>query len=198
MQQLAPPLAGATVTVMLNKKLPTFPSPGDLPRYYVKRTFHVPLGAEHLDTAIAWQSPFFGNAVTADLGLIDPDGHDMGYTIPQGASSGYGHFDVNHPTPGTWTAIIWTSAVSQTYVGPVQFSWSAERYVKTGSVSPASFNLAPGATQWITARFSMRVSPVTVASPSVSRMPAPTSPRSRSHCVRSFRSDPTADFSTAH
>jgi hypothetical protein len=155
LQELGPPIAGATTTVQLNKKLPTFPSPGDFPRYYVKKTFTVPEGAQHLDAAIAWQSPFSGNPVTADLGLIDPNGHDMGYTIPQGSSSGYGHFDVNHPAPGTWTAIIWTSAVSETYVGPVQFSWSAERYVKFGSVSPASFDLAPGATQWITARFTM-------------------------------------------
>jgi len=156
LQELGPPIAGATTTVQLNKKLPTFPSPGDFPRYYVKKTFTVPEGAQHLDAAIAWQAPFSGNnPVTADLGLIDPNGHDMGYTIPQGPSSGFGHFDVNHPAPGTWTAIIWTSAVSETYVGPVQFSWSAERYVKFGFVSPASFDLAPGATQWITARFTM-------------------------------------------
>jgi hypothetical protein len=155
LQQLGPPIAGATTTVMLTNKLPTFPSPGDFPRYYVLQHFNVPEGAEHLDAAIAWQAPFFGNPVTADLGLIDPNGHDMGYTIPQGASSGYGHFDVNHPAPGTWTAVIWTSASSQTYLGPVQFSWTAERYVKFGSVSPASFDLAPGATKWITARFTM-------------------------------------------
>ena len=155
LQELGPPIAGATTTVMLNKRLPTFPSPGDFPRYYVKQKFNVPEGAEHLDAAIAWHAPFTGTPVIADLGLIDPNGRDIGYTIPQGASSGYGHFDVNHPTPGTWTAIIWTSAVSATYVGPVQFTWTAERYVKFGSVSPASFNLAPGVTQWVSARFSM-------------------------------------------
>jgi hypothetical protein len=155
LQEIGPPIAGATTTVMLSAKSPQFPSPGNLPRYYVKRTFSVPAGAEHLDAAIAWQAPFTGNPVIADLGLIDPNGHDMGYTIPQGASSGYGHFDVNHPTPGTWTAIIWTSAVSATYFGPVQFTWTAERYMKVGSVLPASLNLLPGATQWVTARFSM-------------------------------------------
>jgi hypothetical protein len=157
LHELGPPIAGATATVKLSKSSPKFPSPGNLPRYYEKHTFDVPEGAEHLDTAIAWQAPFFGNAVIADLGLIDPNGHDMGYTIPQGPSSGYGRFAVDHPTPGTWTAIIWTSGVSMgaTYFGPVQFSWTAERYVKAGSVSPASFDLSPGATQWVTARFSM-------------------------------------------
>jgi hypothetical protein len=155
LQELGPPIVGATTTVKLSKSSPIFPSPGNLPRYYVKKTFNVPAGAEHLDTAIAWQAPFTGNPVIVDLGLIDPNGQDMGYTIPQGASSGYGHFDVNHPTPGTWTAIIWTSAVSGTYFGPVQFTWTAERYVKIGSVSPTSLNLLPGATQWVTARFTM-------------------------------------------
>jgi Subtilase family len=155
LQELGPPIAGATTMVTLSKSDPIFPSPGDLPRYYVLKKFTVPAGAEHLDAAIAWLAPFNGPAVTADLGLIDPNGHDMGYTIPQGASSGYGRFDVNHPTPGVWTAVIWTSGVVQSYFGPVQFSWSAERYVSAGSVSPASFVLAPGATKWVTARFSM-------------------------------------------
>ena len=155
LQELGPPIAGASTTVMLSASDPTFPSPGDLPRNYVLQKFTVPAGAQHLDAAIAWQAPFFGAAVTADLGLIDPSGRDAGYTIPQGASSGFGHFDVVNPQPGTWTAVIWTSAVSQSYYGPVQFSWSAQRYVKFGSVAPSSLELAPGATQWITARFSM-------------------------------------------
>ncbi len=160
LQVLGPPIAGATTTVTLAKSDPIFPSPAGLPRNYVLQHFTVPEGAEHLDAAIAWQvNPFTGPAVTVDLGLIDPSGKDAGYTIPQGASSAYGHFDVNHPAAGTWTAVIWTSAVSDSYYGPVVFSWTAERYVKFGSVSPASFELAPGATQWITARFSMPAQP---------------------------------------
>jgi Subtilase family len=125
LQALGPAIAGAATVVTLSTSSPVFPSPGDLPRYYVLQKFTVPAGAEHLDTAIAWLAPFNAPPVTADLGLIDPNGHDMGYTVPQGAGSGYGHFDVNHPAPGVWTAVIWTSAVSDTYLGPVQFSWSA-------------------------------------------------------------------------
>jgi subtilase family protein len=159
LQALGPPVAGATTVVNLNRSLPAFPSQAGLPRYFVLQHFNVPAGVDHLDTAIAWQAPFFGAAVTADLGLIDPSGRNVGYTIPQGSSSGFGHFDVNHPAAGTWTAVIWTSAVSATYVGPVQFSWSAENYVSFGSVSPASFNLAPGATQFVTARFLMPAEP---------------------------------------
>jgi subtilase family protein len=159
LQALGPPIAGATTSVTLSASSPVYPSPGGLPRYYALQKFNVPAGAQHLDAAIAWQAPFFGPAVIAEFGLIDPSGKDAGYTIPQGASSGYGHFDVNHPAPGTWTAVIWTSGVDQTYFGPVQFSWTAERYVSFGSVSPASFELAPGATQWVTARFSMPVQP---------------------------------------
>jgi hypothetical protein len=160
LQVIGPPIAGATTTVTLAASDPIFPSPAGLPRNYVLQHFTVPEGADHLDAAIAWQvNPFTGPAVTVDLGLIDPSGKDAGYTIPQGASSAYGHFDVNHPAAGTWTAVIWTSAVSDSYYGPVVFSWTAERYVQFGSVSPASFELAPGATQWITARFSMPAQP---------------------------------------
>jgi hypothetical protein len=66
---------------------------------------------------------------------------------------------VVNPAPGTWTAVIWTSAVSDSYYGPVKFTWSAERYMKFGSVSPASFDLQPGKTQWISARFRMPAQP---------------------------------------
>jgi hypothetical protein len=159
LQALGPAIAGATTTVTLSASDPTFPSQAGLPRNYVLQQFKVPRGAQHLDAAIAWQAPFFGPPVVADLGLIDPSGRNAGYTIPQGASSGYGHFDVVNPAPGTWTAVIWTSAISETYYGPVKFSWAAERYVTFGSVSPARLDLAPGATQWITARFTMPSQP---------------------------------------
>jgi len=162
LQALGPPIAGQTLTLTLNPATdPTFPNVEGSPRAYITQTFTVPAGAQHLDAAIAWQAPFFASPVIAYLGLIDPKGRDAAYTIPQGFSSGYGHVDIVDPTPGTWTAIIWTRAagLAASYAGPVQFSWAAERYVKFGSVSPASFELAPGATQYATARFSMPSQP---------------------------------------
>jgi len=163
LQALGSPIAGQTLTLTLNAATdPTFPNVTGSPRAYITQTFTVPAGAQHLDAAIAWQSPFFATSpVIAYLGLIDPNGRNAAYSIPQGFSSGYGHVDIVSPTPGTWTAIIWTRAagISGSYSGPVQFSWAAERYVSFGSVSPASLTLAPGATQYVTARFSMPSQP---------------------------------------
>ncbi|HYC09877.1 MAG TPA: S8 family serine peptidase [Steroidobacteraceae bacterium] len=162
LQALGPAIAGQTLTLTLDPAHdPTFPNITGSPRAYITQQFKVPPGAQHLDAAIAWQSPFFANQVIAYLGLIDPKGRNAAYTIPQGFSSGYGHVDIVAPTPGSWTAIIWTRAagIAASYSGPVKFTWSAERYVPFGSVSPASFDLASGATQYVTARFRMPSQP---------------------------------------
>ena len=166
LQALGPAIAGQNLTLTMNAATdPTFPNVTGSPRAYITRQFNVPAGAQHLDAAIAWKAPytayFAGNPPIAYLGLIDPKGRDAAYTIPQGLGSGYGHVDIVNPVPGTWTAIIWTRAapLAGAYSGPVKFTWAAERYVRFGSVSPASFDLAPGATQWVTARFSMPSQP---------------------------------------
>ena len=158
LQALGPSIAGANMTLTLNPATdPTFPNVTGSPRAYITQTFNVPAGAQHLDAAIAWKAPFFQAPTIAYLGLIDPSGRDAAYSIPQGAGSGYAHVDVVSPAAGTWTAVIWTRAAGlpEAYSGPVQFSWSAENYVTFGSVSPARFDLAPRATEWVTARFRM-------------------------------------------
>jgi len=166
LQALGPPIAGHTLTLTLNPAVdPTFPNVTGSPRSYITRTFTVPAGTQHLDAAIAWKAPFTeffaGNPPIAYLGLIDPNGRDTAYTVPQGLGSGYGHVDVVNPAAGTWTAIIWTRApgLPGSYSGPVQFSWAAEQYVNFGSVSPSKLTLGPGATQYVTARFSMPSQP---------------------------------------
>ena len=159
---LGPPIAGQTLTLTLDPAVdPTFPNVTGSPRSYITQQFNVPPGAQHLDVAIAWQSPFFTPPVIAYLGLLDPSGRDAAYSIPQGFSSGYGHVDIVDPAPGTWTAIIWTRppGVAASYSGPVQFSWAAERYVKFGWVSPAKLHLSPGETRSISARFRMPAQP---------------------------------------
>ena len=167
LQALGAPFAGQNLTLTLNPAVdPTFPNSAGSPRSYITQTFTVPAGAQHLDAAIAWKAPYFGTTVIAYLGLIDPAGHNVAYSVPQDAlgtpqnpiqTSGYGHVDVVHPAAGTWTAIIWTRApgIFASYSGPVKFSWAVERYVKFGSVAPGTFTVAPGATQWVTARFTM-------------------------------------------
>ncbi|HEY5101550.1 MAG TPA: hypothetical protein VII70_02110, partial [Steroidobacteraceae bacterium] len=90
----------------------------------------------------------------------DPAGREVTYSEPQGADSGYGHTDVVSPAAGTWTAYVWTrpAGVAGSYTGTdVQFTWSAERYVSFGSLSPATLTIAPGASVPLTAAFNMPV-----------------------------------------
>ncbi len=162
LEALGPEFAGKTVTLTMNPAVdPTFPNVTGSPRSYITHTFEVPAGAQHLDAAIAYQAPFTSAGVVVYLGLIDPYGRDAAYSIPQGFTTGYGHVDVVNPAPGTWTAIFWTRApgLADSYTGPVKFRWAVENYVTFGSVSPASLELAPGATQWISARFRMPSQP---------------------------------------
>jgi len=162
LETLGPPIAGQNLTLTLNPAVdPTFPNVTGSPRSYITQQFNVPPGAQHLDVAIAWQAPFFAAPTIAYVGLLDPSGRNAAYSLPQGFSSGYGHVDVVYPAAGTWTAIIFTRppGVAGSYSGPVQFSWAAERYVSFGSVWPASLHLAPGETQYITAKFRMPAQP---------------------------------------
>jgi hypothetical protein len=162
LQILGPPIAGATLNLQLSPSSdPTFISPTGAPRAYIKQKFNVPAGAQHLDAAIAWQVSLYSTATPiAYLALLDPSGRQVAYSIPQGFGSGYGRVDVGKPAAGTWTAVIWTRpSGTGTYSGPVQFTWAAERYVNIGSVYPAQFDIAPGATQSITADFFMPTEP---------------------------------------
>ncbi len=154
--------AGATLSVNLNPASdPTFINPTGSLRSYIEKKFTVPAGADHLDAAIAWQVSVTSAATPiAYLALLDPSGRQAAYSLPQGLGSGYGHVDVGHPTPGKWTAIIWTRpSGTGSYSGPVQFSWSAERYVSAGAVHPATLHLKPGASATFTADFDMPAEP---------------------------------------
>jgi hypothetical protein len=162
LETLGPPIAEATLNLQLSPSSdPTFISPTGAPRAYIKQKFNVPAGAQHLDAAIAWQVSLYGTATPiAYLALLDPSGRQVAYSIPQGLGSGYGRVDVGKPAAGTWTAVIWTRpSGTGTYSGPVRFTWAAERYVNIGPVYPAQFDIAPGATQEITADFFMPTEP---------------------------------------
>jgi hypothetical protein len=51
--------------------------------------------------------------------------------------------EVHNPIPGTWTAVIFTVS-NGPYFGPVQFSYSTQKFHAAGTVSPSSLTLAPG------------------------------------------------------
>jgi hypothetical protein len=172
LQALGAPFAGANLTLPLNPASdPTFFDVYGYNGPYIEKKFYVPAGAQHLDAAIAWQTPItggvtalyqLGSAATplVEFVLLDPAGRFAADSIPQGFS-GYGHVNVVQPAAGYWTAIIWTYPAQNqySYTGPVQFTWSAERFASLGSVSPASFELAPGASQTVTVRFRMPSQP---------------------------------------
>jgi hypothetical protein len=156
LETLGTPIAGQTLALQLNAATdPTFLTAFDAPRPYIKQTFTVPAGADHLDAAIAIPSSVAGNQTIASLVLLDPSGQQAAYSIPQGIGSGYGHVDVVKPAAGTWTAIIDTTptGISDSYSGTVQFTWSAERYVAMGSVYPSHLDLPPGASAGVTVVF---------------------------------------------
>jgi hypothetical protein len=153
LQALERQVAGATLDLTLDPSTdPTYINVSGAPRSYIAQHFNVPRGAEHLDAAIAWVNPLNTSQIVY-LSLIDPQGRDAAYSVPQGANSGYGHVDVVAPEAGTWTAIISTrpTGVANSYAGPIQFSWSAENYRNIGTVRPATLDLAPRASETITA-----------------------------------------------
>jgi Subtilase family len=163
LETLGAPIAGATHTLYVNTTSgPTFLNSNGAARVYVEHQFKVPAGADHLDAAIAFQTPIgaAANPIVL-LALIDPSGRQAAYSIPQGSGAGYGHVDVVKPAGGTWTAVVWTreSGVSGSYPGPVKFTWAAERYVTVGSVNPSHLTLSPGASASVTASFSMPGTP---------------------------------------
>jgi hypothetical protein len=154
---LGPPIAGATTAVTLDPSTdPTFLNVGGAPRSYTTRKFKVPAGAAHLDASIAWQNPA-GTSLIVYLSLIDPNGRQAVYSVPQGFGQGYGHVDVVKPAEGTWTAVFFTRppGVAASYSGPVQFTWAAENYVSIGTVYPAALELAPGKSAPITIDYHM-------------------------------------------
>jgi hypothetical protein len=162
LQKLGDPIAGATTSVTLSPSTdPTFINPTGSPRSYVKRTFHVPTGAQHLDASIAYQVSLYSTATPiVYIALLDPSGRQVAYSLPQGLASGYGHVDVVKPTPGNWTALIWTRpSGTGSYAGPVQFTWAAENYVNFGTVYPSSVTLKEGETKTFTASFFMPTEP---------------------------------------
>ena len=162
LQMLGSAVAGATHKLTLDPATdPTFVDAVGGQIAYITRKFTVPSGAQHLDAAIAWQNPIGGSTI-AFLGLLDPSGREVAYSNPSGAGSAYGYVDVVAPAAGTWTAVITTHPpeyVPYSYAGPVQFTWSAERFVDFGSVSPGSINLAPGASASVRANFTMPSQP---------------------------------------
>ncbi len=143
LQTLGKPFAGQTFTLPFDPATdPEFLNVIGGARADITRTFTVPRGTDHLDAAIAIQGGADQKAV--GFGLLDPEGRQAAYSVPQGDGN-YGHVDVVHPEAGKWTFVARTTLAPLGYTGPVQFTWAAEHFVSAGKVFPSSLDLPPGA-----------------------------------------------------
>ena len=139
------PTATSTDTghVALSAASPTYiDGEGNTDRYAV-RTITVPAGADYLNGDIAWDAATTPTAAFETV--FDPLGRVAAYSLLGTGHSGHGHIEVRRPTPGKWTAVIFTVS-NAPYFGPVQFNYATERFHSTGSISPSSRTLAPGQT----------------------------------------------------
>jgi len=163
LQTLGAPLSTDTTELTLNPATdPTYLNVTGSPRAYVEHTFVVPVGAQHLDVAIAYRTAGENpnHPPIVYLHLFDPSGRLAQYSVPQGFGSGYGHVDVNFPTAGTWTALVATRPPgNDSYAGPVQLVATTENYTSLGTVFPAHLDLPPGASAVLTAVFTMPANP---------------------------------------
>jgi subtilisin family serine protease len=131
-----------TGTVQLSPGDPVYvDGAGNTDYYAPPQTFSVPAGADNLNGDITWHVLTEGGAVFETL--FDPLGQVAAYSLIDSNESGFGHVEVRDPMPGTWTAVIFTTSRARSF-GPIQFSYSTEKFQPAGSVSPASRTLAPG------------------------------------------------------
>jgi hypothetical protein len=156
LQTLSKRVAGGKFSLTLDPTSnPTFVGPFGENRAYVEQKFTVPAGAQHLDAAVAWPS----SSALVRIVLLDPSGREAAYSLPQGSNQSYGHVDVVHPAAGDWTAVVFTAASGSGYSGPVELSWTAERYNAFGTVSPPLISLEPGQSAAVVAKFAMPTDP---------------------------------------
>jgi hypothetical protein len=114
---------------------------------YEKVTFHVPNGADRLNGAIAFQGSSSALNARVRLALIDPEGRLAEYSVPQGVGN-YGDVQVSEPTPGRWTAYIWSRDTADGgTTGPVVFGASVASYQPFGNLGTSSLSIPAGATR---------------------------------------------------
>ena len=128
----------------LSDSEPTFPDyVTGLSDKFQRVTFTVPAGMGRLSASVAYHGAgAFAGPVK--LALIDPKGRFTSYSVPQGMGN-FGNVQVTTPTPGTWTAYVFSRTASgDGYDGPVELGISAAPYTSFGTVTPSTATLRPG------------------------------------------------------
>ena len=88
--------------------------------------------------------------------LLDPSGKFIANSRPQGgtATANYANVDVRNPTPGRWTAVLYSEAGASGYHGaPVILRTDTQRATPVGQVSPTTFTLAAGKSRTVSVSF---------------------------------------------
>jgi hypothetical protein len=130
---------------------------------YEEVHFSVPAGVDRLNGSIAFKGSSSALSSRVRMTLVDPEGNLADYSVPQGVGN-YGDAQVADPTPGTWTAYIWSrNTAGGGTTGPVVFGASIADYQKFGSVSSPTLTIAPGATKPVTLSVAMPSTPGDVA-----------------------------------
>jgi subtilisin family serine protease len=122
---------------------------GDTLRY-VAETFTVPAGTDVLTALAAWPGGVAGDK-TVILSLTDPAGRWAGSSVYWGGTD-TAFAEVDQPEAGTWTAYVTTQGG---YDGVVNYSFTSSKFASTGSVSPGTLTLAPGAQGTLTVPFTI-------------------------------------------
>ena len=127
--------------------LPTFPIWSGAPEVYRTVTLHVAPGVGRLQLQAAYADT--GQSSLLHVALFTPSGALAGYSNPQGVGD-FADVEVARPAAGTWTAGFFTvldgfhgdTGTS----GRVPYTITQLAFGHTGTVSPTSLSLAPGAT----------------------------------------------------
>jgi subtilisin family serine protease len=148
-------LSGSQQTVPFDSTtLPTFIYYNGQTWVHKEVTFTVPSGAQRLFERMAFQGT--GPLDIIRMTLLDPSGKFIANSRPQGgtATANYANVDVRNPTPGTWTAVLYSFAGANGYHGaPVILRTDTQRTTPVGQVSPETFTLAAGTSRTVTVSF---------------------------------------------
>jgi hypothetical protein len=122
----------------------------DYPDNYAVFHVTVPAGRSRLDVSIAYPGNPDTLLAPVTLSLIDPKGRFAANSDPQGFGN-YGNVDVRQPVAGTWTAVVNdVTGADGGFAGAVSWQAVTERYVASGTTTPSSVSIAPGASKTVT------------------------------------------------
>jgi len=137
----------------------TFPYPTNgAPWVYKKVNFTVPAGTDRTALQMIWTGApksVGGVQPVVRVSLFDPSGTYVANSRPQGGPvvANYANLDVRKPTPGVWTAVLYTPANATGYTGNVSLRFTDQETVAVGQVSKPVLQLQPGQTKNVKVSF---------------------------------------------